>query len=179
MRGGGGGESPPALELLRMFPAAARVVGLAEGPPVRRLATAESCTGGLLGAVLTSRPGSSTVFVGGVVSYSNLLKETLLGVPHDLLESRGAVSAEVSVAMAIGARERLGADLGVAITGVAITGVAGPGASESKPPGLIFVSVADLDGVITERLGEDRGRAANRSSAVALALRMLESRLAG
>lgn len=173
MRGGAGGESPPALELLRMFPVAARVVDLAEGPPVRRLATAESCTGGLLGAVLTAKPGSSTVFVGGVVSYSNRLKESLLGVPHDLLQSRGAVSAEVSVAMAMGARERLGADLGVAITGVA-----GPGASDSKPPGLIFVSVADLGGVITERLGEDRGRAANRSSAVALALRLLESRLA-
>lgn len=171
-RGVGPGR-PSASDLLGLFPEVALVLDLAEGPPLLRLATAESCTGGLLGAVLTSRPGSSAVYVGGVVAYSNRLKKDLLGVPGAVLADRGAVSQEVAEAMADGARLRLGADVGVGITGVA-----GPGGSESKPAGLIFVSVADQHGVVTERLVEDRGRDANRAAAVSAALRLLQRKLA-
>ena len=86
------------------------------------LATAESCTGGLVAARLTSVPGSSDVFLGGIVSYANEVKIGELGVPAELIEEHGAVSAEVAAAMARGARERLGADVAVSVTGVA-----GPG----------------------------------------------------
>src|SRR5262249_18509606 len=86
------------------------------------LAAAESCTGGLVAARLTSVPGSSAVFLGGVVAYSNAVKESQLGVPASVLEEHGAVSAETAAAMARGARARLGADIAVAVTGIA-----GPG----------------------------------------------------
>ena len=99
------------------------------------LATAESCTGGLIAARLTAVAGYSDVTLGGVVAYSNDLKERELGVPAALIEEHGAVSAEVAEAMAGGARERLGADVAVAVTGVA-----GPaGGTEEKPIGLVFV----------------------------------------
>lgn len=107
-----------------------------------RLATAESCTGGLLAARLTAIPGYSDVTLGGVVAYGNELKEGSLGVPAALIEEHGAVSAEVAEAMARGARERLGADLTVAITGVAGPG----GGSEEKPVGLVYFHVESPDG---------------------------------
>ena len=107
-----------------------------------RLATAESCTGGLLAARLTAIPGYSDVTLGGVVAYGNELKEGSLGVPAALIEEYGAVSAEVAEAMARGARERLGADLTVAITGVAGPG----GGSEEKPVGLVYFHVESPDG---------------------------------
>jgi nicotinamide-nucleotide amidase len=98
------------------------------------LATAESCTGGLVAALLTAIPGSSTVFLGAVVSYADSVKEAALGVPAALLAEHGAVSPEVARAMAHGARERLGADLAVSVTGVA-----GPdGGTEEKPVGLVY-----------------------------------------
>ena len=86
------------------------------------LATAESCTGGLVAARLTSVPGSSDVFLGAVVAYADEVKAVELGVPENVLQAHGAVSAEVAAAMATGARARLGADVAVAVTGVA-----GPG----------------------------------------------------
>src|SRR5262245_43799217 len=100
-----------------------------------RLAQAESCTGGLVAARLTEIPGSSDVFCGGVVAYADDVKRRELGVPADVLAVHGAVSAETAAAMAAGARERLGADVAVAVTGIA-----GPaGGSPDKPVGLVFL----------------------------------------
>jgi nicotinamide-nucleotide amidase len=102
------------------------------------LATAESCTGGLVAARLTGIPGASDVFRGGVVAYDDAIKVRELDVPADLLERYGAVSAEVAEAMAQGARERLAADVAVAVTGVAGPG----GGTPDKPVGLVFLHAA-------------------------------------
>ncbi|HZT45792.1 MAG TPA: competence/damage-inducible protein A [Gaiellaceae bacterium] len=99
------------------------------------LATAESITGGLIGARLTSVPGSSEVVVGGIVAYANEVKESELGVPTAVLAKHGAVSAETAAAMAGGVRERLGADVAVAVTGIAGPG----GGSAEKPVGLVYL----------------------------------------
>ena len=100
------------------------------------LAVAESCTGGLLGSVITSVPGSSEYFAGGVIAYSNQLKISLLGVSPELIALHGAVSQEVAMAMAHGVARVTGAP-----ASIAITGVAGPAGSEQKPPGTVFVAV--------------------------------------
>jgi len=106
------------------------------------MATAESCTGGMVAARLTGVAGASGEFVGGVVAYSNEVKISELGVPPELLEAHGAVSAEVAVAMARGARERLGADVAVAVTGIA-----GPdGGTPEKPVGLVYLHAEGPDG---------------------------------
>lgn len=107
------------------------------------LATAESCTGGLVGAMLTSVAGSSDVFVGGVIAYSNAVKQAQLGVSSELLEQHGAVSAEVAVAMAAGARAALGADVAVSVTGIA--GPGGGGAAPAKPVGLVYLHAEGPD----------------------------------
>lgn len=107
------------------------------------LATAESCTGGLVSARLTDVAGASEAFVGGVVSYSNEVKENQLGVPLDVLIEHGAVSEEVARAMAAGARARLRADWGIGITGIAGPG----GGTEDKPVGLVHWAVAGPTGV--------------------------------
>ncbi len=101
------------------------------------LATAESCTGGLIGASLTQSAGSSNWFKGGVITYSNALKENLLGVPAALLAQHGAVSAEVACAMAQGTVERLGCDIAVSATGIAGPG----GGSEEKPVGMVYLGL--------------------------------------
>jgi nicotinamide-nucleotide amidase len=99
------------------------------------LATAESCTGGMVAERLTSIPGSSDVYVGSVIAYSDEIKMLELGVPRDTLGAHGAVSAETAAAMASGVRERLGADVGVAVTGIAGPG----GGTPEKPVGLVYV----------------------------------------
>jgi len=106
------------------------------------LGTAESCTGGMVAQRLTSVPGSSEVFVGAVVAYADEVKARELGVPREILERHGAVSAETAAAMAAGARERLGADLAVASTGIAGPG----GGSDEKPVGLVFLHAEGPDG---------------------------------
>ena len=103
----------------------------------RTVAVAESLTGGLVAAALTSVPGASVVVRGGVIAYATELKTALLGVPADLLARHGAVHPEVAAAMAGGVRERLGATYGMATTGVA-----GPGPADGKPQGTVFVAVA-------------------------------------
>jgi nicotinamide-nucleotide amidase len=106
------------------------------------LATAESCTGGMVAQRLTSVPGSSRVFLGGVVAYADEVKAAELGVPQEVLERHGAVSAETAAAMAAGARERLGADVAVSVTGIA-----GPdGGSEEKPVGLVYLHAESPSG---------------------------------
>jgi nicotinamide-nucleotide amidase len=132
------------------------------------LATAESCTGGLVAARLTSVAGSSDVFVGSVVAYADEVKTDELGVERSLLEEHGAVSAEAAGAMAAGVRQRLGADVAVAVTGVAGPG----GGTEEKPVGLVFLHAAGPDGEEARRidLPGDREMVRGRATAAALHL---------
>src|ERR1039457_7209437 len=131
------------------------------------IAVAESCTGGLLGATLTSVAGSSMYVRGGVIAYADDVKAEHLGVGRHLLATHGAVSPEVAEAMAASVRRRFEASLGVGITGGA-----GPDASEHKPAGLVFVAVADPAGVRVIRLDDDRGRELNRAHAVQAAIHL-------
>jgi nicotinamide-nucleotide amidase len=135
------------------------------------IATAESCTGGLVAAALTDIPGSSDVIDRGFVTYSNEAKHAMLGVSTATLATFGAVSKETATAMAIGALENADVDLAVSITGIAGPGGATPG----KPVGLVHVAAAARDGRITHR--ECRfgaiGRSAVRARSVLEALRML------
>lgn len=130
------------------------------------LATAESCTGGLVGALLTDVAGSSDYFVGGVVAYANHAKTILLDVDPALLATDGAVSARVAAAMAEGARWRLGADVAVSLTGIAGPG----GGSAGRPVGLVFIGVAGAAGTRTTRHVFTGGRAAVRAAAACAAI---------
>jgi nicotinamide-nucleotide amidase len=132
------------------------------------LATAESCTGGLVAQRLTSIPGSSRSFLGGVVVYSNELKTSLAGVPAPLILQHGAVSAEVAKSLAEGIRRRTGASYGVSITGIAGPG----GGTEEKPVGLVYVAVADEKEteVVEKNLVGDRDRVRHWASQQALDL---------
>ena len=131
--------------------------------------TAESCTGGLIGHSLTAVAGSSDYYLGGVVSYSNELKRRLLGVSETALERHGAVSAQVAVAMAEGARGRLACDYAVSVTGVAGPG----GGTEAKPVGLTYVAVAGPDGHEVRRHTWSGDRAANKERSASAALELL------
>jgi nicotinamide-nucleotide amidase len=135
-----------------------------------KLATAESCTGGLVAAAITDIAGSSDVFDRGFVTYSYPAKVAMLGVPQALLTAHGAVSEPVARAMAEGALAASDAEVAVAVTGVA-----GPGASETKPEGLVWFAVATGDGVRAERrdfgaLGRGRVRARSVETALELML---------
>jgi nicotinamide-nucleotide amidase len=136
------------------------------------IATAESCTGGLVAGALTDIPGSSDVIDRGFVTYSNDAKRAMLGVKATTLATFGAVSKETATAMAIGALEKAGVDLAVAITGIAGPGGATPG----KPVGLVHFAVAARDGRILHRefrFGATIGRTTVRQRSVVEALRML------
>jgi nicotinamide-nucleotide amidase len=140
------------------------------------LATAESCTGGMVAARLTSVAGASEVFLGSVVAYADGIKKTALGVPAAVLAEHGAVSAEAASAMAHGVRERLGVDVGVAVTGIAGPG----GGSDDKPVGLVFAHAVGPDGekAVRTQLPGDREMIRGRATAASLHLvrRLLESR---
>ncbi len=141
-----------------------------------KLATAESCTGGLVSAAITDIPGSSDVFDRGFVTYSYPAKVALLEVPQALLIAHGAVSEPVARAMAEGALRASDADLAVAVTGVA-----GPGASEAKPEGLVWFATATTDETRAEHrdfgaLGRGRVRQLSVETALALALQAMSAR---
>jgi nicotinamide-nucleotide amidase len=139
------------------------------------VATAESCTGGLLAGRLTARAGSSAYVLGGIASYANSAKEHLVGVDPQLLATVGAVSPEVAVALAEGARERFGADVGVGITGIAGPG----GGTPDKPVGTVHLCAAGPAGRVTRAVVLPGSRAAVRDRSVTLALHMLRTLLLG
>jgi nicotinamide-nucleotide amidase len=135
------------------------------------IATAESCTGGLVAGRLTAVPGASDVVAGGIVAYSNELKERQLGVPPGLLAAHGAVSAEVAEVMASGARERLGVDVAVAVTGVAGPG----GGTPEKPVGLVYMHAEGPDGGLGREVTFPGDRAAIRARSVVIALHLVRA----
>lgn len=155
------------IAVLRAILKGARAQGLT-------LATAESCTGGLIAAALTELPGSSDVFQGGLVTYSNALKTALLGVQEATLAAHGAVSEEVAAQMAAGARARTGTDIAVSVTGIA-----GPGGSETKPEGRVCFGLATARGVTVQTVDFGAlGRAGVRAATVAHALDLLRAAVA-
>ena len=159
----------PALVAL-----AERLQGLCIGRGLT-VATAESCTGGLVAESITSVPGSSGYFVGALVTYADEAKTALLGVPPEMLAAHGAVSAQVALSMATGARARLGASMAVSVTGVA-----GPdGGSEAKPVGLTYVGLATGEDVDVRKLQLGTDREGNRTAAAGAALEWLIEHAAG
>jgi PncC family amidohydrolase len=137
------------------------------------IASAESCTGGLIAHAITQIPGSSGYFRGAIVAYANEAKTDVLGVDRSLIEGHGAVSAQVARAMAVAARERFG----VAIA-VSATGVAGPGGgSDEKPVGLTYLGVADASGVEVTRHRWDFDRTGNKVASARAALELLLRRV--
>jgi PncC family amidohydrolase len=153
-------SSEPAARLLQVL----RGSGLS-------LATAESLTGGGLGALLTSVPGASEVYVGGVVCYATRLKTALLGISPALVAEHGVVSAACAEAMAVGARRLLDADVALSTTGVA-----GPDPQEGHPAGTVFVACAGEHAVALRRLELAGDRAAVRDAATAAAVELALSR---
>ena len=135
----------------------------------KTLATAESCTGGMIGATLTAIPGSSTVYKGGVISYTNQMKHDLLNVPMEVLDGVGAVSAPVAEAMASGARKALKADVAVSVTGLA-----GPGGDEYRNPvGTVYIGYADKERCIAKHFLFSGDRNQVRCQAAEAALQMI------
>src|SRR6185312_6621919 len=139
------------------------------------VATAESCTGGLLAARLTERPGSSAWVLGGITAYANSAKEQLLAVPAELLAAHGAVSPEVAAALAEGVRARFGADVGVGITGIAGPG----GGTADKPVGTVHLCVVGPDGRQARSLRLPGSRSAVRARSVVMAMHLLRVLLLG
>jgi nicotinamide-nucleotide amidase len=140
-----------------------------------RVATAESCTGGMVATRLTDVPGSSASFVGGVVAYADEVKRSELDVPEELLVRYGSVSAEVSAAMAEGARRRLGGDVAVAVTGIAGPG----GGTPEKPVGRVHVHAAGPEGSVARMLDLPGEREQIRVRATVTALHLLRALLLG
>lgn len=135
----------------------------------KTLATAESCTGGGIGAALTAIPGSSAVYKGGIISYTNWVKHNLLGVDQHLLDTLGAVSAPVAEAMAKGAREAIQADIAVSVTGLA-----GPGGDGfGNPVGLVFIGYSDAGKTLSRRFLFPGSREEIRQAACREALKFI------
>ncbi len=154
----------------------ASVVGQLLRDRQQTLAVAESCTGGGLGQRLTEIPGSSDYFLGGVIAYDNRVKETLLQVDSDLLETEGAVSGSVAEQMAIGVQSCLGTSWGISITGIAGPG----GGTPTKPVGLVYIGIASPDGQVFHvpyQAGSTRGRESIRDVSASTALDLLRRQL--
>ena len=135
----------------------------------RRLATAESLTGGGIGQAITSVSGASAVFAGGIISYTNEVKHKVLGVPAEVLDTCGAVSAPVAKAMALGARSVIGADVAVAVTGLA-----GPDGDEfGNPVGTVFIGYADEQTAFAREYHFYGDRAQVREQTICAALRLI------
>jgi nicotinamide-nucleotide amidase len=162
-RSAGGGElgDPPVDPLARELGTLLNKGGLT-------LSVAESCTGGLLGSLVTDQPGSSVYFLGGVIAYADEVKRDQLGVPAALLTRHGAVSREAAVAMAEGVRSRFGTTLAASITGIA-----GPDAEGSKPVGLTYIAVSSPRGTTAHEYMFSGDRWSNRRQAAGQALRLL------
>ncbi len=141
----------------------------------RTVATAESCTGGLIAKLLTDIPGSSEYFIEGVVAYANEAKTRLLGVPALLITEHGAVSRQVAAAMALGCRAKSGADYALATTGIAGPG----GGTPDKPVGLVYIGLADAHGCRVEELRLDPALSRDeiRRRAAEIALSMLKEEI--
>lgn len=137
------------------------------------LSTAESCTGGGISALVTSVPGSSEYFKGGIVAYANEVKEELLGVRPETLVAYGAVSRETVVEMAKGAMNRLKTDCAVATSGIAGPG----GGTPEKPVGTVWIAAAYKNEIVTMKQEGDEGRARNVEKTIKNALRLLKNRL--
>ena len=138
----------------------------------KTLVTAESCTGGGIGAALTAIPGSSEIYKGGIISYTNWVKENILGVDGGLLESRGAVSAPVARAMAEGARRVLQADIAVSVTGLA-----GPGGDDfGNPVGTVFIGYSDTNTMLSREFHFSGDREAVRRQTVEAAVELVLER---
>lgn len=133
------------------------------------LATAESCTGGLIGHLITEIAGSSAYYLGGIVAYSNAIKQSQLGVPQPILEAHGAVSEPAAGAMAQGVRQRLQASVSIATTGIAGPG----GGTATKPVGLVYIAVAVGERVEIQRHVFDGDRSAVKVQTAAMALQLL------
>jgi nicotinamide-nucleotide amidase len=161
----------PAVIDAQLHDGANRVLKLCRGRGLR-VATAESCTGGLVAAALTEIAGSSDVVDCGFVTYSDEAKAAMLGVPATTLRRHGAVSEQTAIAMAAGALKKSRADLAVSITGIAGPG----GGSKQKPVGLVYFAAASRDGrcIARKRLFGKIGRRRVRLLSVAEALRLLE-----
>lgn len=151
------------------------VLGRALSARVETLVTAESCTGGIIGARITSVPGASAWYSGGVVSYDNAVKQRALGVPVEVLTAHGAVSAECAAAMAEGVRSRLGATWGLSVTGIAGPG----GGTPQKPVGLVYVGIAGPAGTETRELHLHGDRERVRQRAATRALHLLREAITG
>lgn len=135
----------------------------------KTLVTAESCTGGGIGAALTAIPGSSEVYKGGIISYTNWVKHNLLGVPQELLDTLGAVSGPVAEAMAQGARKALQAQVAVSVTGLA-----GPGGDDfGNPVGLVFIGYSEEGRTLSRRFLFSGDRDQVRSQAVRESLKLV------
>ncbi len=153
-------NAPPLLALARHVGAIMRTRGMT-------MATAESCTGGLISALVTAVPGSSEYYLGGAVTYANESKVSMLGVDPVVLAQHGAISAPAAVQMADGIRSRLGSDLAVSVTGIAGPG----GGTAEKPVGLVFIGIAAASGVTVTRHHFRGSRDRVRATAATAALR--------
>lgn len=156
-----------------IFAEAQKIIDLATEKDIK-IATAESCTGGLIGAAITAISGSSTCFHGGIIAYDNAVKTKLLGVSPSVLGKYGAVSEKTAERMAAGVVERLGVDLAVSVTGVAGPG----GGSDGKPVGTVWIGIATKDTTSATLCNfGDIGRNSIRDQTVLEALKLLRSQM--